>query len=401
MRVRGNLHLTYCTNIHPCETWEATDAALRATLPVIRRQLNLAGPFAVGLRLSAAAAATLASSAVLERFRGFLAESDCYILSINGFPYGAFHGQRVKERVYEPDWRHDARVAYSNQLADILAALLPIDAEEGSVSTVPGAFRPAVNSEADKVLIATNVLRHAAHLVALRERTGRVVTLAIEPEPHCLLETTVEAAQFFARYLFDPDLVATAARATGSALTVEDVRRHVGVCLDMCHMAVEFEDAPVSLRALAGHGIRVCKVQVSSALQLEGRNAAELQTLLAPFAEDTYLHQVVERAGSQYARYADLPEALTAIGTGGTQDDAPRDWRVHFHVPLFLASMNGFETTQPYVRSMLDLVRQSGVCSYFEVETYTWDVLPAEYRGMDVCTAITRELAWTRAQLER
>ena len=62
---------------------------------------------------------------------------------------------------------------------------------------------------------------------------------------------------------------------------------------------------------------------------------------------------------------------------------------------------NGFETTQPYVRSMLDLVRRSGVCSYFEVETYTWDVLPSEYRGMDVCTAITRELAWTREQLER
>jgi hypothetical protein len=242
------------------------------------------------------------------------------------------------------------------------------------------------------------MLRHATQLVALRERTGVVITLAIEPEPACFIETTADAIAFFTRHLFDESGVARASRESGIAMTVDDVRRHVGLCFDACHMAVEFEDPGEAIAQLHAAGIRIGKVQISSALQLDQCDAAGLTAALAPFAEDTYLHQVVERGSAGLVRYRDLPEALT-----GASRQSPlrrRDWRVHFHVPIFLERMNALETTQAYLRTVLDLLKADDVCSVLEVETYTWDVLPEEYRTVDVCTAIARELTWARDALE-
>lgn len=399
MKVADRFHLVYCSNIHPGETWPAVDAALRASLPKIRALLNVDGPLGVGLRLSAAAAATLEHPPTLANFRAFLDDGGYYVPTINGFPYGAFHGQRVKERVYLPDWREGARVEYSDRLARLLAALLEHRPDiEGSVSTVPGAFRSAVASEADVAAMASNFLRHAAELTVLRARTGRTITLAIEPEPACFIETTDDAVGFFRRYLFDEVRIAAIARERGDGLTGEDVRRHLGICFDACHAAVEFEDPEDALTKLSGAGIRVCKVQVSSALQLDGRDAAALASALTPFAEDTYLHQVVERASGRLVRYPDLPDALQAVSHADPREK--RDWRVHFHVPIFLRAMNALETTQPYLESVLQLLKRGEISSCLEVETYTWDVLPPEYRTVDVCTAIARELTWARSILE-
>ncbi|OFW15828.1 MAG: hypothetical protein A3F69_00060 [Acidobacteria bacterium RIFCSPLOWO2_12_FULL_66_10] len=399
MNVAGRFHLTYCTNIHPGETWQAVRDTLRTSLPRIRALLDVDDPMAVGLRLSAAAAESLDEPGALGDFREFLKAGRYYVPTINGFPYGAFHGQRVKERVYLPDWRDPARVAYTNHLSNILAELLGGRSDiDGSVSTVPGAFKTEIRSDADISAIAGNILRHAAHLMALRARTGVTIALAIEPEPACVLETVDEAVLFFDRHLFDPARVAAISREQGAMMTVEDVRRHVGVCLDACHMAVEFEDAAAALATLDRVGVRVRKVQVSSALQLDGRDAAALTAALAPFAEDTYLHQVVERRPDGVVRYVDLPEALAAR----SRDQSPvaRDWRVHFHVPIFLPAMRAFETTQPYLVSLLELFKDRDICSCFEVETYTWDVLPPEYRTVDVHAAIARELIWARNTLE-
>ena len=399
MKVADRFHLTYCSNIHPGETWTDVRNALATSLPRLRRLLAFDGPMAVGLRLSAQAAETLDQPETIEAFREFLRRGDYYVLTINGFPYGAFHGQRVKEQVYLPDWRDEARVHYTNRLARLLATLLSARPDiEGSVSTVPGAFRTNVTSNADVVAMATGFLRHAAELVSLRERTGVTITLAIEPEPACYIETVAEASTFFAEWLFDPRLVDRAAREARVDMTVDDVRRHVGVCFDACHAAVEFEDPSTALALLRDAGVRVCKVQVSSALRIAKQDGASMRAALGPFADDTYLHQVVERCADRFVRYTDLPDALAAAEATGSADAC--EWRVHFHVPIFLAAMKDFETTQPYLASVLDLLKRQGGCPYLEVETYTWDVLPPEYRTVDVTTAIARELTWARAQLE-
>lgn len=370
MRV-GDFHLTYCTNIHAGEEWADVRDAVAAVLPRVRQHLGASGPFGIGLRLSASAAAALSAPSALAEFQRFLRDNDHYVFTINGFPYGAFHRERVKENVYLPDWRDSRRVAYSNQLADILAALLPEDIATGSVSTVPGAFKPHIKSAADVEAVARGIREHADHLQKLESRTGRRVRLALEPEPSCLLETVEETCAFFDRYLAD-----------------ENVRRYVGVCVDTCHMAVEFEDPSQLLTTLATAGVDVVKVQISSALDVSSKEIGALR----PFAEDTYLHQVVARHGGELERFVDLPDALAHAGVND-------EWRVHFHVPLFLQHLGALATTQPFVASFLAALRANPVCDQLEVETYTWDVLPAEHRTLDVAEAIARELAWVRSQL--
>jgi hypothetical protein len=370
MRV-GGFHLTYCTNIHAGEEWPQVREAIAAVLPRIRRHLGANGPFGIGLRLSAGAARSLAEPGALSDFRQFLSDGDYYVFTINGFPYGAFHGERVKENVYLPDWRDPRRVAYSNQLADILALLLPADIETGSVSTVPGAFKPHLKSAADVEAVARGIREHAAHLERVESQSGRRIRLALEPEPSCLLETVDETCAFFDKYLAD-------AR----------VRRYVGVCVDTCHMAVEFEDPSQVLSTLGRAGVDIVKVQISSALDVSPKSVGALR----PFAEDTYLHQVVARHGGVLERFVDLPDALSHAG-------ANDEWRVHFHVPLFLEHLGALATTQPFVSAFLAAHRANPVCDQLEVETNTWDVLPPEHRTLDVAEAIARELDWVRSQL--
>lgn len=399
MKLDGRFDLTYCSNIHAGESWQQVFAALSASLPRIRELLAFDGPFGIGLRLSAAAARDLEAPAALAGFREFLRAGNYYVPTINGFPYGAFHGTRVKERVYLPDWRSDERVDYTNRLARLLVRFAADCGEtEASISTVPGAFRAELRSDADVDAIADRMLAHAAHLKRQHAETGVRIALAIEPEPACHMETVDDAIGFFRTHLFNRDRVAAAARDAKIDLTVEDVRRYVGVCLDTCHMAVEFEDAAGAFARLADAEIGVYKVQLSSALRLAGGAGADApRALLGRFADDTYLHQVVTADASGLTRYTDLPEALDAADRSSTASAA--EWRVHFHVPIFLAAMSGFDTTQPYLASVLDVLNRTSACRCLEVETYTWDVLPPEYRTTDVCTAIARELTWVRGVL--
>lgn len=383
MKVRG-FDLTYCSNIHAGESWDDMYGALSAALPSIRRHLNADGPFGIGLRLSARALEQLRQPQTLDEFVTFLRDGDYYVPTINGFPFGAFHNQRVKEQVYLPDWRVPARLEYSNHLASLLAELLAKRGlDRGSVSTVPGAFKAHVRSKDDHGAIAVNLVEHARHLARLRDATGITITLAIEPEPACFIATSAEAIAFFEKYLFNERL------AYQCGVTVDQIRSHIGICVDACHMAVEFEDHAAALAALDRAGISVPKFQISSALRATdelGRDA------LKRFAEDTYLHQVVKRSNGSLTRHVDLPEALA--------EDAGDEWRVHFHVPIFARSLGALETTQPELERVLDLVKTRRDRPCLEVETYTWDVLPAQYRTTDMTEAIARELQWTRERLE-
>ncbi len=401
MRLAGTTerHLTYCSNIHPGESWEEVkDNLVRYVVPV-RERVAPGVPFGLGLRLSARAARALAEPGPLAELRDLLRAHDLYLFTINGFPYGTFHGAPVKEGVYLPDWLEPERLDYTNLLADLLAALLPAGME-GTISTVPGAFAPRVRGEADAARIAAALARHAAHLLRLREATGRRIALALEPEPCCYLETVAETVEFFERHLFAPAAVEALAGEAGLPCAEAEaaLREHLGVCFDACHMAVEFEEPGAALAAFDRAGIRVPKVQVSAGLRVElapGDRAAP--AALGAFAEDVYLHQVVERRpDGGLRRYLDLPDALRAVGESST---GAREWRVHFHVPLFHERLGAFESTQEYVRELLALLGGRTDCGHLEVETYTWDVLPAEFRQEGIVAAVARELEWTVARL--
>jgi sugar phosphate isomerase/epimerase len=406
----GRPHLTYCTNIHPGESLAEVSALVKDHVVNVKRAILPAAPFGVGLRLSARASSELAAPGALEAFHALLEGRGLYAFTVNGFPYGAFHGEKVKEAVYRPDWLEPERVTYSDRLAWQLAALLP-DGVAGSVSTVPGAFRERMRAGAEgagehgEALLAERLLSHAATLFRVREETGKLVELSLEPEPCCFLETTTEAVHFFERHLFSRAGATRFAELTGVAapLAEEFLRRHLGVCLDACHLAVEFEEAHDAVALFEAHGVRIGKVQVTDALSVRltgdpDRDEATYRTL-ERFSDDVYLHQVVERSEAGLVRHLDLPDALAAARAQGSQ--SPREWRIHFHVPVFAERLGALGSTQPFLRDLLGIAATKPVSEHLEVETYTWDVLPPEHRAMDVDAAIVRELEWTLAQLGR
>ncbi|WP_437735156.1 metabolite traffic protein EboE [Sorangium sp. So ce1335] len=423
----GAPHLTYCTNIHPGETWAEVKQSLEThLLEIVSRaaggEVGAGGGASggavrprcgVGLRLSARAAAELAAPAELEAFRDFLARNGLYVFTLNGFPYGRFHGAPVKERVYLPDWLDDERLAYSDLLATLLAALLP--AEEGlmgSVSTVPGAFRPRARAPGDAEAMARRLVRHAAHLVEVHRRTGKRIALALEPEPCCFLETTPETIGFFTDHVFSRERARELSALTGMSLpgAEEALRAHLGVCFDACHMAVEFEDAPASLAALRAAGIAVHKVQISAGLRasVAERDPATMARLRAYAGDVVYLHQVVERrggagGGGELVRYLDLPEALAALegARAAAPGGRPEEWRIHFHVPIFRGIEGALGTTQPELSALLSHLREVPATQHLEVETYTWDVLPEDQRRGGVVEAVARELRWVEERMVR
>ncbi|MFP4539136.1 MAG: metabolite traffic protein EboE, partial [Dichotomicrobium sp.] len=234
MRLPGNLGwLTYCTNIHPGESWAETRRTVAERVSEVKRQVSPDASFGVGLRLSAKAAEELSEEGNLEDFAALLAENDLHVFTINGFPYGPFHGTPVKENVYEPGWFDSARLDYTNRLADLLAALLP-DGMTGSISTVPCAFRP--RGQGREEAMRENLIRHAARLHGIAERTGKEIALALEPEPCCYLETTAETVAYFKQRLLDGSAVGRMSELTSlsAAQAEETLRRHLGVCLDVC-----------------------------------------------------------------------------------------------------------------------------------------------------------------------
>jgi sugar phosphate isomerase/epimerase len=388
-------HLTYCTNIHPGESLAEVRAVLASPVARVKAALSPQEPFGVGLRLAAAACDALLADDELAVFRGELDRAGLYVFTLNGFPYGAFHGTRVKEAVYRPDWLEDERVRYTAALARVLAHLLP-EGVDGSISTGPGAFRPRAAGATAAREIARSLGRSVAGLVRLERETGRRIVLALEPEPCCLLETTADASAFFREHVWAAETITGVAGELGlDARTAEEcLRRHLGVCLDTCHASVEFESPLEAYRALVAAGIRVAKIQISAGLRLTEADPTRLAALAA-FANDVYLHQPVVRNGDALTRFLDLPDALAS--DAGAQPGS--EWRVHFHVPIFHPQLGVFESTQSDLPPLLAALRAEAAVPHLEVETYTWDVLPAVFRDLPVTDAIVRELQWVRSHL--
>ncbi len=400
------LELTYCANIHPGETLDEAEENLRTHAVAVKERVAPDAPMGVGLRLSASAAQTLAEDpARLDRFHGLLEERDLYAFTINGFPYGAFHRQRVKDEVYKPDWRDDKRRIYTEQLATILARLLP-DGAEGSISTSPLSYKPWLQERnlRDEALRrgAEQLADVAFRLFEERERTGRLIHAGMEPEPDCLIENTAETVSFFKEWLWRHGAERLRReRGLGGAQAEDVLREHIRVCYDTCHFAVEFESPPAALAAFEAAGVLLSKIQISAALcvPLNEPGSATRRALadaLEPFAESTYLHQVVARAADGgLHRYRDLPDALPAL-----PDDPAEEWRIHYHVPVFIDRFPHFRSTQEDIAATLAQALRDASCPHLEIETYTWEVLPEPLKT-DVVSSIAREYAWVADCLER
>ena len=369
----GDAHLTYCTNIHPGESWAEVRDNLERHVLAVKARVSPDAPFGVGLRLSSRAADELANGALPELYR-MLRVHGLYVFTINGFPYGNFHGAPVKDAVYRPDWLEVDRVAYTHQLANLLAQILPAGVP-GSISTVPGCFRARADDHPGAMAqIAENLLECAEHLEQLERDMRKHITLAIEPEPCCLIETLDEAIALFTDHLLGNPLV-----------------RYLGICLDACHAAVEYEDLPAALARLRAAGVPIAKLQLSAGLRVAPVDA-ERRRAVARFADPVYLHQVVARRGAELVRYVDLPDALA-------DSRAADEWRVHCHVPIVHGDLGAFATTQGFLAELLAIQRRDPISPHLEVETYTWDVLPPELRDAPIADAIARELAWVLERL--
>lgn len=375
MKVAPSTHLAYCTNIHPAETWEETFAALKTHPLAVRDRLAPEGAFGIGLRLSAQAAADLLVGGRLEEFRQWLLAENCYVFTINGFPFGAFHGTKVKKDVFRPDWSDPARLSYTKDLFTILSHVLPAGVD-GSVSTLPGSFK---TFGADRGLVMENLLEMASYIEALATVSGQDLHLGLEPEPFGLFENTAETLLFFDELLDaapDPDVV----------------RRRLGINYDCCHFAIQYDDCRESLDALRASGLRISKVHLSNALALDPRDPVALGRI-AGFQEPTYLHQVVTRESSgQLHRHVDLPDFLASL-EGSHSAPPPPEARVHFHIPLYAEPEPPLRSTRFHAANALAyLADYPGFCSHFEIETYTWGVLPEMQRP--IAEMIAAEYHW-------
>ncbi|WP_406487394.1 metabolite traffic protein EboE [Streptomyces phaeochromogenes] len=350
----STVHLAYCTNVHPAETLDGVLAQLRDHCEPVRKRLGR-DRLGIGLWLAKDAAHALVTDP--SALRGLRTELDfrgLEVVTLNGFPYEGFGAEEVKYRVYKPDWADPERLEHTTALARVLAGLLPDDVTEGTISTLPLAWRTVYDDDrAARAHAALTTL--AERLDALEELTGRSIRIGLEPEPGCTVETTADAI---------------------APLTAIGHPR-IGICVDTCHLATSFEDPNTALDALAAARVPVVKSQLSAALHAEHPHLPEVREALAAFDEPRFLHQT---------------RTLTAAGLRGTDDlgeavkeDALPDaspWRAHFHVPLHASPDAPLTSTLPVLKDTL--TRLVGgphpLTSHLEVETYTWQALPPELR---------------------
>ena len=379
-------HLSYCTNIHPAETWAETFAVLRTHVLTVRDRLRAAGSlpadeaFAIGLRLSAVAARELLADGNLAEFKDWLAETNTYVFTINGFPYGSFHGTRVKEQVFKPDWTERARVDYTKDLFKILAAIAR-PGTGASVSTLPGSHKTFGANEPE---ILENLINLAAWLEALATETGHDFHLGLEPEPLGHFENTTETLAFFERL-------------HAAAPDAEIIRRRIGVNYDACHFALEYDSAGESLDALTAAHIRISKIHLSSALALDPRDPAALAAI-RPFDEPVYFHQVLLRnADDEITRFIDLPAFFRAAKNHEIDPTSFEEMRVHFHIPLDAEPAAPLRSTRDQTAEVLRWRKiHPAACPHYEIETYTWGVLPDGLQR-PVEEQIAGEYAWVLA----
>ncbi|WP_456026233.1 metabolite traffic protein EboE [Pseudomonas capeferrum] len=379
--------LGYCSNVHPTRDLAGLRASIKQHFEGVRSLRGLRQQDS-GLWICAHAAAQLQQESARVQFLALLTQSGLRLTSLNGFPYGEFHQGAVKADVYLPNWADPQRLAYSLDLARILADALPNDCRHGVISTVPlgyaATWTPALQARADE-----HLSQLTAALAHLHWQTGKKIVFCLEMEPDCVLENTEQAIAFFQRrQAMDPN------------------HAYLALCFDVCHQAVMFEDCYQSLERLRAAGVPVGKVQLSNAMicRLPSDDASRREHVLktlSSFAELIYLHQVKAlTAQGHRVAWPDLPAALT--------DCAGFDeLRIHFHIPLFsdhllLPELSG---SQVALAQTFDyLAAHADFRPVLEVETYSWGVLPVELRPATEAAqlaGIAAELRWVEEQLRQ
>ncbi len=390
-------HLSYSTLVHPGDNWELMSHSLRTYVPRVKARVSPNQPFGLSLRLAALSAEALVKDrAAREALKSFMAENDLYLYTVNAFPYGAFKDTIVKEQVYEPDWRSEERTQYTINVADILADVAP-EGLSPSIQTAPLGFKPRVTGPDVVASYTEHVLRVVAHLVGIEARTGKTVTLALEPEPRCFLETTDETIDYFTQHLYSGRSAERLAKLANIPVSdaIGALRRHLGVVFDIGHQAVGFEDIPVSLQKLVDAGVPILKLQEVAAMHMP-QVTDETVEALQRFAQTVYLSQTVEKKDGKITKFLNLEDAFAArIANPG-----PREWRTHFHVPVFLDDLGGkFGTTRFALEQALKMHKEKPLSGQLEIETYTWDVLPDHLKTGDIVDYVCREIEWVCGQL--
>jgi hypothetical protein len=394
-------HLTYCTNIHPGETWADHFAQIKQHVPGIKKTIAPGQSFGIGLRLANTASLELRKEENLKAFQQWLKEEDCYVFTMNGFPYGGFHNTVVKDKVHEPDWTTADRVQYTIRLAQILAALLP-DGMEGGISTSPLSYRYWHQEDDKEGIFQTatlHMLQVVEQLAQIKKTTGKIIHVDIEPEPDGLLQNGDEFFEWYINYLipFGTTYLKDKWNCSGTE-AANAIRDHVQLCYDVCHFAIGFENPDLILKRAEANSIKVGKIQISAALKAvlgEGEKRETVINAFKQFNEPTYLHQVIAKAKDGSLQYfADLPPALEKA-----DDPSMSEWRAHFHVPLFIEDYGVLQSTQEEIVTVLSKQMEQPFSTHLEVETYTWDVLPEELK-LPMSQSIIRELQWVLQTLK-
>ena len=394
----GYGHLTYSTLVHPGDTWADMKESLQTYLPGVKAKFSPDAPMGVSLRLANASVEELLANPQ-ERLwlKNFLIDQDLYVYTVNAFPYGPFKGQRVKEQVYEPDWTTDARTTYTMNVADILAEVTGSEVEP-TIQTAPLAFRPNVLANSYVDAFNENIYRVIAHLMNLEKRTGRRVKLALEPEPFCYLETIPETVTYFQEQIYSLAAAERISQLSGEPLAevFGATRRYLGIVLDICHQSVQFENIADDINQLSQAGIPIFKLQEAAALQVE-HVTPEIVQELKKYTGTIYLSQTTELRDGKITRYLNLEDAIAAW----EEDPGPREWRTHFHVPVFLKDLGPFQTTRGGIDAALKVHAKTPLSTHLEIETYTWDVLPEHLKTGDISEYVIRELEYVRDELAR
>jgi len=395
-------HLSYCTNIHSGESWNDHFAALKENFPGIREQVCGNQAMGIGLRLSNSASLDIQAAEELKEFKEWLTANNAYVFTMNGFPYGDFHHAVVKDNVHAPDWTSKERVDYTIRLFNTLAKLLP-EGMEGGISTSPLSYRfwfPDKDDFQNAVLIATkNIIEIAEELIRIGQNTGVKMHLDIEPEPDGILESASEFIDWFENVLMPLSKQILPGRLSISQEEAEQlIKEHICLCYDVCHFAIGYESHADVIELLGNKGIRVGKIQISAALKADLPLNPELRSgianAFANYNEPTYLHQVVARKDDGLlVRYRDLPEALSDY-----TNPLVREWRAHFHVPVFIRELGLLQSTQEDIIEVLKIQNNRPFTGHMEVETYTWEVLPEALKA-PIRESIVRELNWVRELL--
>lgn len=391
-------HLSYCSNIHPGEDWPVHFAVLQNSIPEIKAAVCPDEKMGIGLRLANQASIDLLEKSNFVTFKNWLIENDTYVFTMNGFPYGGFHNVVVKDQVHAPDWTTNERTEYTIRMFKLLSKLLPEELTEGGISTSPLSYRfwwKSPESLGKAIQISTkNIFLVVEALIEIREVTGKVLHLDIEPEPDGILENSKEFIDWYVQFLIPMGIEQLKNKGFTAEKAEEAIKTHVQLCYDVCHFAVGFETPQTVIDKLKAKGIKVGKIQISSALKVDFTSDTEEKLkVIAQYNEPTYLHQVVaKRKDGNFHKYSDLSEAIAGF------DENISSWRVHFHVPLFLENYGVLSSTQSDIVDTIGVHKKTPFTNHLEIETYTWGVLPTEFQA-PLNDSIIREINWVKGLL--